>query len=166
VSTLRPATPADVRAAHLIDVAAFGPYGTAESYEIIAARQAVFPDGFLVVAVDGAVVAYGSSEKWRSERLPALEEPPALTHATDGKLFCITAMAVHPSHQNQGVGSQLLQTLLEVAQRHNCSVVILETTHAQSFYLRRGFQIAGARTERGVRLAVMRLELVDRSVSR
>jgi predicted N-acetyltransferase YhbS len=101
---IRLATAADILAAHEIDVAAFGPYGTAESYQIIAARQAVFPEGFLVVAVEGAVVAYGSSEKWRSERLPALEEPPALTHAADGELFCITAMAVHPHHQNQGFG--------------------------------------------------------------
>jgi predicted N-acetyltransferase YhbS len=159
--TIRSATAADVPAAHAIDVAAFGPYGTAESLEIIAARQAMFSEGFLVIEVGGQVVAYGSSEKWRAERTPALDEPPTLTHAPDGILFCITAMAVHPHHQNQGLGSQLLQSLMSVAHRHNCVTVVLETTHAQGFYRQRGFHAVTTRSERGVVLTVMRLALTS-----
>lgn len=156
--SIRRATPADVSAAYAIDAEAFGSYGTAESFATLAARQAIFPAGF-IMAEDVGVVGYGSSEKWLTERVPALDEPPRLTHHPEGRIFCITAMAVRRSRQNQGVGTALLNAFLEIARSHHCQAVLLETTHAQDFYRHRSFQVAQLRQERGVALAVMRLRL-------
>lgn len=135
---------------------AFGPYGTAENLDTLSARQQVFPDGFLVAEMTGKVVGYASAEKWLTERVPALDEPPAQTHSPSGRTFCITAMAVLREWQNAGFGTALLTALLEVAQMHQCDMVLLETTHAQQFYQRRGFQVVQTRHERDVELSVMK----------
>lgn len=157
---VRPATPADVPTAHALDLEAFGLYGTAESQETIAARQRVFPAGFLVADRDGEMIGYASAEKWLTERAPALDESPTLLHHPDGQVFCITAMAVWRKWQNHGVGSALLEALLNVAQLQKCHTVILETTHAQHFYAQRHFQVAYIRQERGVDLIVMKCSIV------
>ena len=52
------------------------------------------------------------------------------------------------------------------ARRHGCTTIILETTHAQGLYLKRGFSVVRERQERGVDLSVMRLELDSRSSGR
>lgn len=156
---IRTAKVADVPIAHSIDVEAFGPYCTDEKVGTLAARQQVFPDGFLIAEVTGEIVGYASSEKWLTERAPALDEPPSQTHSPSGGIFCVTAMAVRRERQNQGIGAALLTALLEVAQTHQCKAVLLETTHAQHFYLHRGFQIVLVRCERDVELSVMKKNL-------
>lgn len=156
---IRVARAIDAPMAHAIDVEAFGPYGTAEKLDTLAARQQVFPDGFLIAEVTGEIVGYASSEKWLTERAPALDEPPSQTHSPNGSIFCITAMAVRRARQNHGIGTALLTALLDVAQAHQCKAVLLETTHAQHFYLHHGFQITQVRRERDVELSVMKKNL-------
>lgn len=152
---IRQAMAADLPGIVRLDNDAFSPYGTAEDPEIIAARLAVFPEGMAVVVLRGQLIGYSSAEKWLSDREPALNEHPRDTHHADGRIFCITAMAISSAFQRQGYGTTLLHYLIDLARTHGCYQIVLETTHAQQFYQKQGFQMIRQRQERGVTLAVL-----------
>ena len=157
--SIRPANRADLPQVIQLDSAAFSPYGTAESPDVIRARQQVFPAGFVVAEADGRIIGYGSAEKWREVREPGLDEDPRVTHVPDGPVFCITGMAVEEAFRGRGVGTAMTNHLIEAARRQHCTTVVLETTHAQTFYARLGFHVLTERQERGASLTVMALEL-------
>src|SRR5215510_9200432 len=87
-----------------LDYEAFSPYGTAEDAETFSLRFKAFPSGFVVLTENGEIVAYGCSEKWLTEREPGLDENPLDTHKPEGKIFCITGMAVRIKHRGKGHG--------------------------------------------------------------
>jgi ribosomal protein S18 acetylase RimI-like enzyme len=142
-----------------LDDEAFSPYGTVEGIEVFRARLQSFPAGFIVLEVDGEIAAYACSEKWLCEREPKLNENSKDTHHPNGKIFFITGMAVSVTYRGKGYGLALLDRLTAIARQENCDKIVLETTHAQGFYLKRGFKVTGTRQERGVALNVMVLEL-------
>ncbi|MEW5940435.1 MAG: GNAT family N-acetyltransferase [Chloroflexota bacterium] len=142
-----------------LDYEGFSPYGTQEKPETFALRLKAFPAGFIVLTEGGEIAAYGCSEKWTTEREPGLDENPLETHKPDGKIFCITGMAVRIEHRGKGYGLAVLNRLIQIARREHCAKIVLETTHAQGLYLKRGFKIARSRLERGVTLDVMALDL-------
>ena len=142
-----------------LDYEAFSPYGTAENPETFIARFKAFPSGFLVLEENNEIVAYGCSEKWLTEREPGLDENPLDTHKPDGKIFCITGMAVRIRHRRKGYGLAVLDSLIRIAKSENCIKIVLETTHAQDLYLKRGFITTQSRNEREVALDIMSLNL-------
>jgi len=149
----------DVKEACAIDYEAFSPYGTAELPSVIEARWKVFPQGFVIAEIDGRLIGYGTSEKWLSQREPTMDEDPFTTHCPEGYFFCVTAMAVRNDWRNRGVGASILAFLIEIAKNERCQVVILETTHAQNFYLKRGFKIIGERKQMNRTLSILSLNL-------
>lgn len=142
-----------------IDAEAFSPYGTAELPSVIKDRWHVFPQGFIVAQYENLIVGYGTSEKWLSEREPAMNENPSESHHPEGIIFCVTAMAVRKEWRRRGVGSAILESLIQIAKAEKCRAILLETTHAQSFYLKRGFQITGGRGQMDADLAILKLVL-------
>ena len=62
-------------------------------------------------------------------------------------------------YRERGYGLLVLDKLIEIAHREGCRKIVLETTHAQGLYLKRGFQTVQNRTERGISLYVMSLDL-------
>lgn len=157
--TIRLASQTDLPRVCDIDYEAFSPYGTAESPQIIATRLAVFLEGFVVLEKGGAVLGYGSSEKWLHDREPALDEDPSRTRHPYGQIFCITAMAVRRAYSKQGFGSAILERLMSVVRQQRFKRVILETTHTQQYYLRRGFQVVKERQQGHVVLYIMQFAL-------
>jgi [ribosomal protein S18]-alanine N-acetyltransferase len=143
-----------------LDYEAFSPYGTAEKPEIFIARFRTFPNGFVVLEVDSEIAGYGCSEKWLHDREPGLDENPFETHHPDGRVFCITGMAVRINQRGKGYGLALLDRLIEIASQESCEKIILETTHSQGLYIKRGFAIVRSKQARGLTLDVMVLELV------
>jgi N-acetylglutamate synthase-like GNAT family acetyltransferase len=156
---VRNARDQDIPAVAEIDVEAFSPYGTAEKLETFQLRLTAFPHGFIILVADNEIAAYGCSEKWLTEREPGLDENPMTTHQPDGRIFCITAMAVKMKYQDRGYGLLILDKLMEIAHKEGCRKIVLETTHAQDLYLKRGFKTVQSRTERGVSLDVMSLDI-------
>jgi N-acetylglutamate synthase-like GNAT family acetyltransferase len=142
-----------------IDTEAFSPYGTAEKPETFPLRLTAFPDGFIILVAENEIAAYGCSEKWLTEREPGLDENPLVTHQPEGRILCITGMAVKAKYRGRGYGLRILDKLLEIAHREGCRKIILETTHAQGLFLKRGFKTVQHRTERGVSLDVMSLDI-------
>jgi ribosomal protein S18 acetylase RimI-like enzyme len=156
---IRNARDQDIPAVAEIDTEAFTAYGTVEKAETFQLRLKTFPDGFIILIAENEIAAYGCSEKWLTEREPGLDENPAANHHIDGKIFCITAMAVKSNFRGRGYGILMLDKLIEIARRENCKQIILETTHAQGLFLKRGFKKTQTRTEREISLDVMSLNL-------
>src|SRR6185503_14241671 len=137
---VRNAREQDISAVAEIDAEAFSSYGTAEKPETFQRRLTAFPNGFIILIADNEIAGYGCSEKWLTERQPGLDENPLVTHQPDGRIFCITGMAVETKYRGRGYGLLILDKLIEIAHSEGCRKIILETTNAQSLYLKRGFK--------------------------
>lgn len=163
---MRPATPEDWPSIVALDQEIFGAYGAQEEPAIIHSRLLTFPQGCAVLEGRGGderpfIAGYLTTEKWAELREPALDEDPRESHRPDGRVLNITTLAVAPPCQNQGLGARLLECAIGIARQEGCRQIILETAHAERFYLRHRFRPFGARTERGIRLAIMVLDLAD-----
>jgi ribosomal protein S18 acetylase RimI-like enzyme len=156
---VRNAREQDISAVAEIDAEAFSSDGTAEKPETFQMRLTAFPNGFIILIADNEIAAYGCSEKWLTEREPSLDENPLVSHQPDGRIFCITAMAVKMKYNQRGYDSLVLDKLIEIAHNEGCRKIIVETTHAQDLYLKRGFKVVQHRTERGASFDVMSLEI-------
>ena len=156
---IRNAREQDLAAVVEIHAEAFAPDGTVETPETFQRRLQAFQNGFIILVAENEIAAYGCSEKWLVEREPGLNENPATTHKPDGKIFCITAMAVKANFQKRGYGLLILDKLIEIANLEGCKKIMLETAHAQGLYQKRGFTKVGTRTEREVALDVMSLDI-------
>jgi ribosomal-protein-alanine N-acetyltransferase len=78
----------------------------------------------------------------------------------------VQTLAVSPEYQRQGIGAQLLDSLIAEAARRGCSRLTLEVAAssepAQRLYLRRGFERVARRSSYygpGVDAVIMRLRL-------
>ena len=142
-----------------IDAEAFSVNGTAEKPETFQTRLRAFPNGFIILITDNEIAGYGCSEKWLTEREPGLDENSLVTHQPDGRIFCITGMAVKTKYRGRGYGLLILDKLMEIAHNEGCRKIVLETTHAQGLYLKRGFKTVQNRVERGIPLDVMSLDI-------
>jgi len=156
---IRNARDQDISAVAEIDSEAFSPYGTVEKLETFQQRLTAFPDGFIILIAENEIAAYGCSEKWLTEREPGLDESPLVTHQPDGRILCITAMAVKKKYQGRGHGLHILDKLMEIAHREGCRKIVLETTHAQGLFMKRGFTTVQSRAERGISLDIMSLDI-------
>ena len=163
---MRPTTLADWPEIAALDQEIFGAYGAQEEPAIIRSRLLTFPQGCAALERDCGdgrrfIAAYLTTEKWAELREPALDEEPQESHQPDGRVLNITTLAVAPACQNQGLGARLLVHAIAVARAEGCTEIVLETAHAEPFYLRHRFRRIGERTERGIRMAIMLLELTD-----
>lgn len=156
---VRSARDQDLPAVGEIDTEAFSSDGTAERPETFQLRLTVFPDGFIILVDENEIAAYACTEKWLTEREPGLDENPQFTHQQDGRILCITGMAVKQKFRGRGHGLLILDKLIEIAHRERCLKIIVETSHAQGFYLKRGFKVIKNRIERETSLDVMSLEM-------
>jgi len=149
----------DIPAVVEIETEAFSSHGTAAQPETLQQRMRVFPDGFVILVAENEVAGYGCSEKWLTEREPAPDENPVAVHQPDGRILCITGLAVRTKYRGRGYRLRVLDRLIEIAHREGCRKIILETSHAQDLYQKRGFQTVQNRTERGISRDVMSLDI-------
>jgi ribosomal protein S18 acetylase RimI-like enzyme len=156
---VRNAREQDISAVAEIDAEAFSPHGTAEKPETFQGRLTAFPNGFVILVAENEIAAFGTSEKWLTERAPGLDENPLVSHQPDGRILCITAMAVKKKFRGRGYSLLVLDKLLEIAHNEGCRKIVLETMHAQDLYLKRGFKTIQNRTERGISMDVMSLDI-------
>ena len=159
---VRNARDQDIPVVAEIDGESFSTYGTAETQETFQQRLTAFQNGFIILVAENEIAGYGCTEKWLTEREPGLDENAMLTHQPDGRILCITSLAVKMKFRGRGYGLRILDKLIEIAHRERCQKIILETTHAQGLFIKRGFKTVQNRTEREVSLDVMSLDLETR----
>jgi N-acetylglutamate synthase-like GNAT family acetyltransferase len=158
---IRNAREQDIAAVAEIAAEAVSPQGTAERPETFQLRLTAFPDGFIILIAENEIAAYGCSEKWLTEREPGPDQTPLASHQPDGRILCITAMGVKTKFQGRGYRLRVLDKMIEIAHAEGCRKIVAETTHAQDLYLKRGFTKVQNRTERGISLDVMSLDIVS-----
>lgn len=156
---VRNAREQDIPAVAEIGAEAVSPHGMAEIRETFQRRLAAFPNGFIILVAENEIAAYGCSEKWLTEREPALDQAATVTHQPDGRICCITGLAVKKKFQGRGYRLLVLDKLIETAHLEGCKKVIAETSHDRDLYRDRGFQLLRTRTDRGISLDVMSLDL-------
>jgi|WetSurMetagenome_2_1015567.scaffolds.fasta_scaffold406372_1 N-acetylglutamate synthase-like GNAT family acetyltransferase len=156
---IRNAREQDIPAVTEINAEAFAPYGTAEKPETFPLRLTAFPNGFVILVAENEIAAFGCSEKWITEREPKLDENPMVTHQLDGRIFCITALAVKKKFEGRGYSLLVLDKLMETAHLEGCRKIVAATSHAQDLYQKRGFKTVQNHKERGVSLDVMSLDI-------
>ena len=156
---LRNAREQDLSAVVEIDAEAFALDGNIQKPETFQRRLTAFPNGFIILIAENEIAGYGCSEKWLVERDPSPDENSLVTHQADGRIFCITALAVKNTYRGRGYSLLLLDKLIETAHLEGCRKIIVETSHAQDLYLKRGFQTVKNRIEHGISLDVMSLDL-------
>ena len=156
---VRNAREQDISAIVEIDAEAFSAYGSAEKPETFQRRLTAFPNGFIILVADNEIASFGCSEKWLTEREPGLDDNPLITHQPDGRIFCITTLAAKKKYKGRGFSLLVLDKLIETAHTEGCKKIVLETTHAQDLYRKRGFKTIQNRIERGVSLDVMALDI-------
>ena len=138
---------------------AASPSGTASTAERLQQRLTAFPNGFIILVADNEVAGYGCSEKWLDEHEPQPDQTPLAAHQPDGRIFFITTLAVKKKYRGRGYRLLLLDKLIETAHLEGCRKVLLEAAHDQDLYLERGFKTVRNRTEGGISLDVMSLDL-------
>src|SRR5919112_515011 len=121
---IRNAREQDIPAVVEINSEAFSPYGTGEKPETFQLRLRAFPNGFIILVAENEVAAYGCSEKWLTEREPGLDDNPLVTHQPDGRIFCITGMAVKTKYRGRGYGLRILDKFLEIAHNEGCRQIV------------------------------------------
>ena len=156
---IRNARDQDIPAVIAIDAEAFSSSGTAEKPETFQLRLTAFPEGFLILIAENEIAAYGCCEKWLTEHEPGADENPVLTHQPDGRILCITALAVKTKYRGRGYGLVLLDKFIEIARRERCLKIVSATTQAPGLFGKRGFKTVRSRTQRGISWDVMALDL-------
>ncbi|WP_091936605.1 GNAT family N-acetyltransferase [Methanolobus profundi] len=122
----------------------------AESRETFLERTEVFPDGFLVLMVNGRVIGYISSELWEySEDIDVrqfqLEHSIMDTHRSNGSELYISSIGILEEYRGSGYG-KILVSELEKKMIYNYginSIILIVSenwTAARRIYEKNGFE--------------------------
>ncbi|MCK7505720.1 MAG: hypothetical protein MZV70_17655 [Desulfobacterales bacterium] len=128
------------------------------SPEIFQLRLTAFPDGFIILVADNEIAAYACTEKWLTEReagpgrgTPDDPQPgrqDTVRHSPGWPKGILGGRGWRPAHPGQADRDR--------PQWNAAPKIILETTHAQGFFLKRGFKtVRQPHRERGVSSDVM-----------
>ncbi len=126
-----------------LDRSCFINYGTHEGPEVFKQRIKVFKKGCFVLEIKKQIRGYITSEKWREMREPKLNEDAFVTHKEGGKIFNITALAIAKESRRKGLGTALLNKLINIASREMAIHIIVQTSNARKFYEENGFRFIG-----------------------
>ena len=135
---IRNVQPSDLLSVTALEATCF-PAAEAAGKQAFLYRISAFPERFFVAEAEGEVIGLVNG---CASDLPFIEdslfEPQG--HNPTGKNQMVFGLAVHPVWQNRGVGSALLQSLIEFAQAGGMERVILTCKEAKiAFYQKFGF---------------------------
>ncbi|WP_292467944.1 N-acetyltransferase [Methanolobus sp.] len=103
----------------------------AESRDVFFDRMKVFPEGFLVMEIDGEIGGYISSEMWgHSENIDTerfrLNHTIADVHRSDGSELYISSIGILTKYRAKGYGKMLFSKLIErISSSYKIASIIL-----------------------------------------
>ncbi|WP_125582105.1 GNAT family N-acetyltransferase [Levilactobacillus cerevisiae] len=141
--TITPAQPQDLTQIMTIENAGFSP-DEAASDASMAERIQLISDTFLVAKEGAEVLGYVVGPAFDQRYLTdALFDQSTPNNATDA-YQTILSLAVSPAHQKEGLGSQLLTALAQVArQQHRQAITLTCLKRLVSFYERNRYRNEG-----------------------
>ncbi|RUT30305.1 GNAT family N-acetyltransferase [Arsenicitalea aurantiaca] len=113
--------------------------GFFEALDVLAERQALYPDGTMLLEMAGEPAGYVLSHPWRSLQLPALNTrlgaiPP------DADTFYIHDLALLPVARGTGAAAGAVETLASHARRRGFATMSLVAVNGSAgFWGRQGF---------------------------
>ena len=116
----------------------------AASLETLEKRFAVFPRGFIVAESPMGIAGYAESCRWNLkagdfETFEQIKNFPA-HHKRDGKNLYVIFVAVKEDYKKQGIGSDLVNTLVDYAEGNEISKVqLVSKEKLVPFYKKLGF---------------------------
>ncbi|WP_319506379.1 N-acetyltransferase [uncultured Methanolobus sp.] len=121
----------------------------AESRSVFFDRIKVFPEGFLVLEIDGEIAGYISSEMWEhSENIDAerfcLNHTISEVHISGGSELYISSIGVIKKYRGKGYGKMLFSELVErISSSYRIASIILIVSEnwdaARKIYENNGF---------------------------
>jgi ribosomal-protein-alanine N-acetyltransferase len=149
----RPATASDMANIMKLEESCFNKY-TQEAREIYVERIEVFPDGFIILEVDGQFAGAISSEVW--QYVPeANRDMFFLGHSIkkqlklDGDELYISSIGIFPEYRSQGFGEALLEELIRNIKlkypkvKQGILLLSEEWKHARRIYVQNNFMDCG-----------------------
>jgi ribosomal protein S18 acetylase RimI-like enzyme len=109
--TIRSARPEDVDRCYEIESISYEG-DEAATREKIAKRVAIYPDGFMVIEVGGAVVGFVNSGSTHLVVMSDEGFKELVGHDPDGKHNVIMSVVVHPEFQGKGLSSILMHNYI------------------------------------------------------
>jgi|SRR3989344_1190783 len=115
----------------------------AASLETLKERRLMFPEGFKVAENTQGIVGYLESCKWDLkdfEKLDQIKDFPRL-HTPKGKNVYIIFMGVAESYRREGVGSQMLQSMIDYSEHNGVGEMqLVSDENLVPFYNKLGFR--------------------------
>ena len=143
---IRPVTINDLEICTRIEGACFLP-AEAASRESIEKRIKLFPQGFFVAELGGAVVGHINSAATYKNDITAEEFKAMVGHEEDGKNIVVFSVAVLPQHRNRGIAGQLLLRFIEQSRSLNKSkIMLICKADLVRYYQKYGFTFIGEST--------------------
>lgn len=109
--TIRSAKPEDVDRCYEIESISYEG-DEAATREKIAKRIAIYPDGFMVLEVGGAVVGFVNSGSTHQVKMSDENFKDLVGHDPDGKHNVIMSVVIHPEFQGKGLSSILMHNYI------------------------------------------------------
>jgi len=151
----------DVATCAALEAACFPP-AEAASPERVAQRAAQFPDGFVVLELDGRVIGMVNAAASDQPDLADEELKALVGHDPAGAELVVFSVAIHPDFQGRGWARPLMEGFLARARElEKTAVLLLCKQHLVPFYACFGFADAGrsASTHGGAVWHEMRADL-------
>lgn len=116
----------------------------AASRENIRKRITIYPEGFLVLELDGAVVGLVNSGATNKDDISDEEFKALIGHEPRGKNMVIFSLAVQPKHQGNGFSRILMDSFIQrAAHLGKARVLLLCKRNLIGYYKTFGFQDYG-----------------------
>ena len=110
--TLRNAIPADATRCYEIEISAYEG-DEAATLEKITTRIALYPQGFLILEVDGQVVGFINGGCAHDVVMSDEAFKELVGHAADAPNVVIMSVVVDPAHQGKGYATHLMTTFVQ-----------------------------------------------------
>lgn len=116
----------------------------AASREKIHTRIETYPQGFIVIEIDGEVVGFINSGATHKVELSDEEFKELVGHDPSGPYIVIMSVVVHPDFQGRGLAGQLLKTFIEKMRAMNKQEIhLICQSELIGLYSKYGFQLLG-----------------------
>jgi len=126
---------------HVVDIAAVVHPGFFEAADVLAEKQALYPQGARLLRLDGVPSGYILSHPWAANAIPALNAPLGAI-PPDADSYYLHDLALLPSARGTGAAGAIVADILAHARGAGFGVASLVAVNGSiGFWRRQGFAV-------------------------